>query len=789
MTTAETSAPSPPSCPVCSKIVQVLNTPVFEYGEAALGKVHDILAHECGHADWLRDVKYHEQGEVPRYESRELKVRTVPGERGAWVEVPYMKHARRYVESPSLIFELVFRPDVPNHKGTARILDREWIDMDLVKDWSSRCFREHGLQCDTSSVQPIRPFYPQRLIDVGRGCVVPCPEEEGPRYATLSYTWGRTANFRITRANADSVERPGALLHGPITTQIPQTIHNAIQLTKALGLRWLWVDSLCIVQDDAATFSHQLRNMHHIYATSALTIMAKDGQDAGYGLRGLRGISAPRSTQQLVVPLAGGETVIMMESEMDRRPPSMFDYEQRMWTFQEGLFAKRRLIFEQGVVGWQCECASWYEHQPYHPEADRLNVAKGYERRAYEDLQKNPPNLQNLSHLVYRFNQRTLGFDEDVSNAFSGLQTCLNNIFPSGLVLGHPEFFFEISLCWRAEGNLRRRRVSEAYTGDPVRTRLPSWSWMGWQGLVDFPFDQEHAPFPVLHGEGFTRAVAQWHVLPTPGSTTKHPIDSMWHRYREGMPEELPDGWRREAFKPPLEWTADPHHYKIRFDDPGSMPRDLPAHTYIPTAKEEHPSSSRWYPVPLGDSNLASEDEDLNSHREFQYLRCLTSRAYLHGSPDETRSITRWDSIALIEDSRRNPVGGLRVHHEDDRTFLANGPMIELMAVARGWTTELESYLRNARVESLVREDVGHLTLEQEEAQLRHWAERRKREGSRTVPWERQWEKERGKKQDCYHVLWIEWERGVAYRRGSGFVLADRWEELAEADKVEVTLG
>lgn len=785
-TTTEDTASSPLGCPVCSKIVQVLNTPFFEKSVVALGKVHDILAHECGHADWLRDIEY-VGGIVPRYESRQLILYKT--ERSGCLIVTYVAADGRMFENETMPFELVLRPDVPSHKGTARIVDRQWVDMGLVKEWVTRCFQEHGTHCDTSAFRSVRPFYPRWLIDVGRGCVVSC-SGESPRFATLSYTWGRMAHFRTTRANINQVQRAGALFYGPIAIQIPQTIHDAIQLTKALGLAWLWVDSLCIVQDDEGALSHQLSNMHGIYATSVLTIIAKDGQDAGHGLRGLRGTSAPRSIEQLVVPLAAGETIAMMESEYKPRVPSMFDYTQRMWTFQEEAFAKRRLIFEGGRVGWQCRCAHWYEHQHYHHVADRWEAKEGYGTFAYGGILKSPPSLTNLGHLVHFFNKRNLGFDEDVFNAFSGLQTYLNRLYPSGLVLGHPELFFDISLCWRAEGSLRRRKVSEAYTGDPVRNRLPSWSWVGWQGEVDFPRDQEHAPEPSSFGEGFTQAVAEWYVLPTPDSTTKHHIDSIWHRYRQSMPDKAPEGWRREEFKPPLEWAPDSPNSRFHFAYPACMPMDLPIHTYNQTSRKEHYWYSRWYPVPVGDLDLTSEDEELNSHREFQYLQCLTTRAYLYGSP--YRAIVSYlGSNAFIQDRNGKQVGGLWVHHEDDQTFLANGLMIELVAVAKGWTMDLNISEHNTQEELPYdpKEYNRPLTQEEEEEKTRSLNEKIKRAKSRTIPWKEQWELDRSKKQDCYFVLWIEWERSVAYRRGSGYVLADRWEELAEVDKVEVTLG
>jgi Heterokaryon incompatibility protein (HET) len=76
----------------------------------------------------------------------------------------------------------------------------------------------------------------------------------------------------------------------------PNTVKDAIDLVESLGERYLWVDSLCIVQDDDEWKCSQINNMASIYANSHLTIIAADGDSSDYGLRGLRGISGPRQT-------------------------------------------------------------------------------------------------------------------------------------------------------------------------------------------------------------------------------------------------------------------------------------------------------------------------------------------------------------------------------------------------------------------------------------------------------------------------------------------------------------
>ncbi|KAK8023872.1 hypothetical protein PG993_011938 [Apiospora rasikravindrae] len=784
--TGNISTSSDADCDICSKILQIFRSPFDEECDIELGKVGDILAHECGHANWIRDIQYM-YGTGPRYEGRDLGLHKWAHHRDASFGLSFVTHDT-LSWSTTKPFELVFRPNIPNHPGTARILDSHWIDLDLVKDWRSRCSRDHGDQCDKSTIGSARLVYPQWLINVVDGCVVPCPQDS-PRFVTLSYTWGRTRHFRTTRSNIDDVQRPGALRNGHVASQIPQTIRDAIELTKALGEDWLWVDSLCIVQDDADAFHHQLRNMHHIYATSILTIIAKDGRDAEHGLRGLRGISSPRSITQSVASLAGGERVVMMKTDFDFPEASIFDYDERMWTFQEQVFAKRRLIFTNGRVEWLCSCVNWDEHRLYHAEADRPSARAAPDLYVSRGILMRTPSLDGLCDVVRYFNQKVLGFDEDVFNAFSGLHTHFNAVFPSGLVFGHPELFFDISLCWYStRGSLRRREVSQSYTGDSVHNRLPSWLWMGWQCETLFPFDVEYKQ-DVSQDVGFTQAVTKWYALPEPGSKTKRPIDSLWHEHRAAALRSTPNGWKRIDFKPPSLWEGYGGS-PIDHPQPISMPKELPSYVYAHVSQNGLLDDRRWYPIRVRDLDPTSDEEESDPHRSFQYIQCVTTRAYLHCGPN--KYVVYGDCIHLVQDEKGNTVGALHeIPYKGERQAPENGARLELIAVAKGWSALLSQYTKDKDEiwNTSVDQYIFLAQEEEEQERAQQAAEEKEREASERIPWMEQWEKDKKNKLDCYHVLWIEWEQGVAYRKGCGFVLEDKWEALAEADKVEVTMG
>lgn len=91
---------------------------------------------------------------------------------------------------------------------------------------------------------------------------------EHGEYLTLSYVWGGDQIHKTTTANLSSYEQgiAASLLHS--------TIRDAIYVTHMLGFRWLWIDSLCIIQDSDEDKAHEIGRMHHIYRYSHLTIMA-----------------------------------------------------------------------------------------------------------------------------------------------------------------------------------------------------------------------------------------------------------------------------------------------------------------------------------------------------------------------------------------------------------------------------------------------------------------------------------------------------------------------------------
>ncbi|KAK8109087.1 hypothetical protein PG984_014888 [Apiospora sp. TS-2023a] len=208
------------------------------------------------------------------------------------------------------------RPD--HHPGTARVLDPDWADLEMLKGWKDECLLSHGSKCENPMRIPsVRPAW---LIDVGRKCLVSGSVTDAP-YLTLTYVYGEHVAPNIDAEKFAELQETNALETLENSEYVLPIVKHAMGLTSVLGERYLWVDQLCIPHSDPASArEEQAMQMGAIYANAVVTIIAADGDPkrAGPpprlrrqgGLLGLRGISEPRDLRQRVVAL-GDETLVV----------------------------------------------------------------------------------------------------------------------------------------------------------------------------------------------------------------------------------------------------------------------------------------------------------------------------------------------------------------------------------------------------------------------------------------------------------------------------------------------
>ena len=127
-----------------------------------------------------------------------------------------------------------------------------------------------------------------RLIDTKNQCIVSrrlLDSSTHQDYVALSYVWGDVEQLYVPAGEAYSVlTKKGALLD----LKPPKTVMDAMQLIQQLGLRYLWVDALCIKQDDFSDKEEQIARMGSVFQSALFTIIAGSGSDCDAGLPGIR---------------------------------------------------------------------------------------------------------------------------------------------------------------------------------------------------------------------------------------------------------------------------------------------------------------------------------------------------------------------------------------------------------------------------------------------------------------------------------------------------------------------
>jgi hypothetical protein len=379
----------------------------------------------------------------------------------------------------------IFAPQVPPSN----------IDYTEIKSWLEYCKKAHKSLCN-KDVQNTRP---SRLIDCGSSLPSLVQATQSMVYLALSYTWGCPGSENST-----------ALAITPQTTLLSQistpakTIRDAIHVTRELGFRYLWVDSICIDQASDEDKSLQIHIMDEIYGGAELTIVAAAGTSKEFGLPG---VSTTPRTKPMPTVNVGNVQIVCTE----RNPQYLIrlsKWAQRAWTFQEALISRRLLYFTEHETYFECHSmqiresmrAQWkHLHCKQGKFYDHLNSGLFLGRLACNDSYIRAPrqSLFRFYELVQQYTRREMTNETDSLSAFQGIMQHLQRgSRPVYQITGVPYLFypesaeethnsFLISLLWVHENPPRRKKGLQL--PHPTRRHfLPSWSWAGWKGYVNF---------------------------------------------------------------------------------------------------------------------------------------------------------------------------------------------------------------------------------------------------------------------------------------------------------------
>ncbi|KAH7390220.1 heterokaryon incompatibility protein-domain-containing protein, partial [Cadophora sp. MPI-SDFR-AT-0126] len=227
-----------------------------------------------------------------------------------------------------------------------------------MKGWVDGCLQHHN-SCTRDTGQ----FRPSRLLDlageVGDNDIrlivseFHLPKNKGRQnhYATLSYCWGPPGlNARTTKENIEERRRRIPL------DSLPRTVRDAVQVTRELGIRYLWVDALCIIQEDAEDWGRESAVMGQIYRKSLCTLAAAVGNDCNTGLFKRREAAELSASRMLFIEGGQSDRGLILQPSLDHWYSSveLSTLSTRGWVMQERILAARTIFFTEEGIFWQC---------------------------------------------------------------------------------------------------------------------------------------------------------------------------------------------------------------------------------------------------------------------------------------------------------------------------------------------------------------------------------------------------------------------------------------------------
>jgi hypothetical protein len=397
--------------------------------------------------------------------------------------------------------------------------------------WITECTQNHP-ECNV----PGTTYLPKRVLDLaplkeGKDLVLLEPKSQVGEYICLSHCWGDTQPVRTTSSNI------GSFTNGIPLAKLPRTFCDAITVANYLGIQYVWIDSLCIIQDDRGDWETQAAQMADIYGRAYLTIAGTGSVNANAGLFNVNHPSEIECTPTQPIPgfpsLFYRETIThtqmrisCLDAKIDVRDvniedeaaagstaamihPVLYPLLDRSWTFQEHLLSPRIIQFTQKEIVWECSRETWCCcTKGSHLWRGRKHFAAALlsPNRPLPDHSPNylgsPALYEVWRDLVVRYTSKKLAFDKDRLAALSGVarraQPVLGSTYLAGLWSGD----LLMGLCWFVANRFTNCDPLDLWAslgyhsedGDdhdpslsarrPIEYRAPSWSWASVEGGI-----------------------------------------------------------------------------------------------------------------------------------------------------------------------------------------------------------------------------------------------------------------------------------------------------------------
>lgn len=375
--------------------------------------------------------------------------------------------------------------------------------LSLARACIEECTRRHQ-RCVPPPVPP--PLLPTRLIDCSNLDKLRLTDTLGERgtYLALSYVWGEPQPHSTTTSNISAYKQHIDSMH------LPQTILDAVRVTNALGFRYLWADTLCIIQDSVEDQANEIARMRHIYRDAYCTVIASNATRVGLGFLQNRPAAplteygtfsrdlalpfvcppAEDAGLQSSTPIQVGELHVSpvwtysdpVEQPLAQYDPSSEPISRRGWCMQEYLMSSRALVFASHTLQFHCQTSSLNVGGSFNddfPGQQRLpDVLFLQDPPVVERGSKQWTEVRSAWQAVVRnYTARSVTKPSDKLIACGGISEEFQRVLRTDYLAG----------LWRDTllGDLLWSKRTDVDIPRPKDYRAPTWSWAAVDGRVE----------------------------------------------------------------------------------------------------------------------------------------------------------------------------------------------------------------------------------------------------------------------------------------------------------------
>ncbi|KAI1412156.1 HET-domain-containing protein [Hypoxylon sp. FL1857] len=349
--------------------------------------------------------------------------------------------------------------------------------MQLICSWLEACSVQHGC-----GIQNLPPSLPSILLAVGNKHthLVDAADQLRERYVALSYCWGPEEQKTLLKK-----ENKQQLFDDIPFENLDATVQDAVTVTRSLGFQYLWIDALCIVQDDKEAKAREITRMHEVYRNATVTLIPSRAAGVREGFLSKResaGSTWPHCIFQFpyvdgdsTVP---GRTVILAGNDF---PAHQNDpWAERAWTLQEGLMSGRYVKFGAIQTTWSCHHAKvqYRDNDGWVPIHNTYRTTKPLLLNKASKIIKQFTSHGQIAHkdawstwdeILEDFSRRHITYQSDRLPAISSIAREFAKGLKDTYICGLWKSRLHHDLLWR--------RTSTSKAIKPQFNVRPSWSW------------------------------------------------------------------------------------------------------------------------------------------------------------------------------------------------------------------------------------------------------------------------------------------------------------------------